>query len=55
VSTESVAFSPKCAECHQVWLPRDKDRWHAYWVDDGPVEQLVFYCPECAEREFGDD
>jgi hypothetical protein len=24
------------------------------WVDDGPEEKLVFYCPECAVREFGD-
>jgi len=26
----------------------------AYWIDDGAGEQLVFYCPECGEREFGD-
>jgi len=25
---------------------------HAYWVDDGPEELLLFYCPDCAEREF---
>jgi hypothetical protein len=24
-----------------------------YWVDDGPDELLAFYCPTCAEREFG--
>ena len=27
-------------------------RCEAHWIDDGPDERLVFYCPECAEREF---
>ena len=22
-------------------------------IDDAPDEQLVFYCRECAQREFG--
>jgi len=52
VSTEQVALIPRCAECGEVWLPGDGDRWQAYWIDDGPDEKLVFYCPECAEREF---
>jgi hypothetical protein len=26
--------------------------WQAHWIDDGPEEKLVFYCPECAEREL---
>jgi hypothetical protein len=37
------------------WLPADKDRWSAYLGGedlDEPAE-LVFYCPECGEREFG--
>jgi hypothetical protein len=30
-------------------LPTDEERWLAYLDTDG---ELVFYCPECAEREF---
>jgi hypothetical protein len=52
VSTESVALIPECAECAQRWLPADAERWAAYLTDDEPPE-LVFYCPACAEREFG--
>jgi hypothetical protein len=33
-------------------VPAGEGRWQAYWIDDGPYETLVFYCPECAEREF---
>jgi hypothetical protein len=25
------------------------------WIDDDPEEKLLFYCPTCAEREFGHD
>jgi hypothetical protein len=32
-----------------VWLPGDEERWRAYLDTDS---DLVFYCPECAEREF---
>jgi hypothetical protein len=32
----------------------DEERWSAYLTDDEPPE-IVFYCPECAEREFGGD
>jgi hypothetical protein len=28
------------------------ERWRAYLTDDQPSE-VAFYCPECAEREFG--
>jgi hypothetical protein len=24
-------------------------------ADDGPPDLVLFYCPECAEREFGDE
>jgi hypothetical protein len=37
-----------------VWLPADEEGWRAHWIDDGPEEKLVFYCPLCTEREFGD-
>jgi hypothetical protein len=30
-------------------LAADEERWRAYFDTD----ELVFYCPECAEREFG--
>ena len=33
-----------------MWLPDDEERWRAYPDTD---DVLVFYCPECAEREFG--
>jgi hypothetical protein len=29
----------------------DDERWRAYLTDDEPQE-LAFYCPDCAEREF---
>jgi hypothetical protein len=51
VSAEQVALIPQCAECAEVWLPADDDRWRAYLGTD---DELVFYCPECAGREFGE-
>src|SRR5678816_1035793 len=50
----SVALIPSCAECTAVWLPADEERWQALPTDDEPPE-IVLYCPECAEREFGPD
>jgi hypothetical protein len=29
----------------------DRDRWRAYLSGD---DEVLVYCPECAEREFGD-
>jgi hypothetical protein len=49
VSTKQVALTPQCAECYRVWLPDDGDRWQAYVDTD---DELVFFCPECTEREF---
>jgi hypothetical protein len=51
---ESVALTPSCAECAARWLPAHEERWAAYVTDDEPAE-VVFYCPDCAEREFGSD
>jgi len=48
---EGIPVIPKCAECEAAWLPANKERWHAYLTDDEPAE-VVFYCPDCAEREF---
>jgi hypothetical protein len=54
VSAEQVVPIPRCAECEAVWLPADEDRWRAYLggdeLDKSP--EVVFYCPDCAEREF---
>jgi hypothetical protein len=49
MSTEKVGLIPQCAECDERWLSRDDERWRAYLDTD---DELVFYCPECAEREF---
>jgi RNase P subunit RPR2 len=51
VSAEQVALIPQCAECNRVWLPAHEDRRRAYLDTD---DELVFYCRECAEREFGE-
>jgi len=52
MNAESVARIPKCPECGDLWLPADTERLSAYLTDDEPPE-LEFYCPSCAEREFG--
>jgi hypothetical protein len=52
VDAQQVALIPSCIECAARWLPADKDRWSAYLTDDEPVE-VVFYCPQCVERESG--
>jgi Zn finger protein HypA/HybF involved in hydrogenase expression len=40
----------RCEECRRSWLD-DERGWQAHFVD---VEEVAFYCPECAEQEFGD-
>jgi hypothetical protein len=54
---EGVAVIPRCVECEAAWLPADEDRWRAYVGVgeelDEPAE-LLFYCPDCGEREFDD-
>ena len=55
MDAQQVAPIPRCAECEAVWLPAaDEQRWRAYLGNDDLDEpgELVFYCPECAEREF---
>jgi hypothetical protein len=44
---------PRGAECGAIWLAVDNKHWQAWLTDDEPSE-LAFFCPECAEREFGD-
>jgi hypothetical protein len=49
-----VATIPRCAERDARWLPADEECWRAYHVGDDLDEppELIFYCPECALREF---
>jgi len=44
----------ECVECGTVWLRTDETRWSMFLTDDEPPE-AVFYCPSCAEHEFGED
>lgn len=39
----------RCVEC--VRAPRPGETWQLCFADIGDV---VIYCPECAEREFGE-
>jgi hypothetical protein len=43
----------RCVECRRVWRFPNSEGWRAFWIDDGPEEKLLFYCPGCSEREFG--
>jgi len=44
-----------CAECGRCADPEAR-RWQAYLVDadDGEGDEVLFFCPGCANREFGD-
>jgi hypothetical protein len=49
-----LSFILACAVCRRPWIAH-AERRRAYHVGDDldqPAE-LVFYCPDCAEREFG--
>jgi hypothetical protein len=50
VSAEPVALIPQCQECDLIWLPDHEERWRCYLGDE---DNLVFFCPDGAEREFG--
>ena len=52
MSAEPVAPILQCEECRRFWVPADRHRWRAYRTDD---EELFFFCPGCAEREFSDN
>jgi hypothetical protein len=52
VSAEPGAVVSQCQECRRVWLPADTDRWQCHLDTD---DELAFYCPDCAEREFDRD
>jgi hypothetical protein len=49
------AGNVECQECRRVgddaW--RGWRAYHGDVSDESPAPLLVFYCPDCAEREFG--
>lgn len=55
VSVERAALIPEYGECQAAWLWADQERWRACLGGDDLAEpaELVFYCPRCAEWEFG--
>jgi hypothetical protein len=46
---ETIALDLTFAECRRS--PRAGEVWRLLFADIG---EAVTYCPECAEREFGD-
>jgi hypothetical protein len=50
---EADRLAPRlvCLECLEV-ARGHANGWRAYLTDEA---ELVTYCPECAEREFGED
>jgi hypothetical protein len=48
--SETVALNLTCAECGRS--PRPGEVLRVLFADLG---EAVTYCPECAEREFGED
>jgi hypothetical protein len=46
---ETTALNLSCTECGRV--PRPGEVWRLLFADIGEV---VIYCAECAEREFGE-
>ena len=55
VTGRCVPARLECVECHAT-SDEAARHWRAYRIDD-PTENeppaLAFYCPVCAEREFG--
>jgi hypothetical protein len=52
---EARRIEVRCIECDVV-ATGPTDGWKAY-IDsgrDGEPAEIVIYCPECAEREFGE-
>jgi hypothetical protein len=52
MTAEPVASVPQCEECRRVWLTQETDPWRCNL--DADEDNLVFYCPDCADREFDD-
>jgi hypothetical protein len=47
--TAGTLATVSCTECGRQ--PRPGELWRVYFADLGEV---AIYCPECAEREFGE-
>jgi RNase P subunit RPR2 len=46
-----LAVTPVCAECGAIWLLARATRWRLRLdIED----ELVWFCPSCDEREFGE-
>jgi hypothetical protein len=52
MNVEGVAIIPTCPEYGARWLPADEAGGRHGSPTTSPPE-LVFYCADCAEREFG--
>ena len=46
---ETVALDLTCPECGRS--PRADETWRIVFIDNA---EAATYCPECAEREFGE-
>jgi hypothetical protein len=45
----------RCTDCGR-WSDDEARRWRAVLAGDADIEdtlEVVFFCPDCAEREFG--
>ena len=53
---DSVAVELVCEECRRVYVSGERG-WQAHLadVDDDGHDEVVFYCPGCAAREFAPD
>jgi hypothetical protein len=53
---DSVVVELVCEECRRVSVSGERG-WQAYRadLDDDGHDELVFYCPVCAAREFAPD
>lgn len=50
--TENARKHLRCEECKRPWTEDELYGWRSYLTDDEPPD-VVLFCPECAEREFG--
>ena len=48
----TIADDLTCAECGRS--PQAGETWRILFADK-VAREAVIYCPECAEREFGED
>jgi predicted RNA-binding Zn-ribbon protein involved in translation (DUF1610 family) len=52
--TSRVVNAPVCEECGRA-IAKGQRGWLGYLVDldDDGEDEVLFFCPRCAEREFG--